>query len=254
MSKNLVPIARFPVAEALPEYVPAERIGVDVDLIGKIARWGCFKPTVELTAYDGETTKYNVGIVGTNGDGSAMAARSALVSRAPLARCFIEDDDSKQSTPQHRVLPLTISSNIPEMRQRLGGVHANLRHPKPWARQFDASIGYGLRHAARVHLLSGEATRREGSREAFNVFSFAMGVWAIDAMRSALTKEPSSLDWKIGMGLVLLAVPSAMKFGAMRDNADPREVCFSAIPGYHIDRYAAVWGLTKGRRLVRPIK
>ncbi len=238
------------MAAALPEYVPAGQIGVDAELIGKIAQLGCFKPEVALTAYSGETTAYGADITGMDGSGAATASARASISKASLVKYNTTPSETPGSRA-HDFSPLTIASNIPEIQQRLGEVYANLREPKPWARQLNSSISEGLRKAARSRLLTDQAIREEAIHETVQMAWTAAAGIVFDTAIGAMSGQ-SFLDYYGAVGIVLgsVIVPNGLK--ALK--RDKGETCFSLFPGYHIDRYAAVYGLTKARKLVRPIK
>jgi hypothetical protein len=249
MSHNLVPITEFPIAEALPDYLDAERIGVNAELIGKIAHWGCFKPNVEIDSYTGQITSHNANIVGMDG-GAALMGASGTTEEVPLARHSFQIH--KNATKLHTMRALKVEVNMPEVQQRLGENHVDLRDPTPWAKQLDRAISQQMRMASRKHLLSGKGSAHE--------FGNGLMLGGMTYLLVTMLETLITDDAHPGLGITFACATSVLVDNAIKiisnrsENMPIRDTCLTVMPGYHIDRYAVVEALTRTRRLVRPIK
>lgn len=257
MSNNLVPITEFPVAAALPEYLEAERIGVDVNLIGKVAQLGCFKPDVELTGHHGETTEYQVGFNGMAGPGVAAAAATGTVSVAKRSKISYKDtppafyDNISLAVRHHGVPKLTASLNMAEIQQRVQQ-NAHLRHTKAWSKELDGGMSEALRQAARQNILGGLTSYREAMGGALEITAINFGVNMLSWFDGYEAGPYETLTFA-----TLFTIARMNYRKATRENLlDPShmETCYSLFPGLHLDRYLAVEGITRARRLIRPIK
>lgn len=259
MSKELVPITDFPVAAALPEYLPAERIGVDIALVNKVAGWSCFKRDVQISAYHGEVSSYDIGVSGVANDNTAVASAAGEAEIAKRGD-FAYDDLTPEMREAwltnlvrlHAVPTLHAKLNIAEIQQRLQNQHAVLRDPKVWSRELNSGLGEALRGAARQHILKGNSCNSEALGVVLGTagFTFFYNVYDL-VLRDSVDLATNSI----------MGVTAALFFNNLRkirrsNRADPTnaETCYSIVPGYHLDRYAAVYGITRARRLIQPIK
>ncbi|HKR81953.1 MAG TPA: hypothetical protein VJR27_03050 [Candidatus Saccharimonadales bacterium] len=165
MSKEIIPITEFPVAAALPEYLPAEQIGVDVGLIGKVARWGCFRPDVQISAYYGSVTNYDLGIDGMVGPNLGSASATGKTTIAQRSEASFEEMQPAEAPSIIRIASrlhpaprLNTKFNIAEIQQRLQDKNAILRDPAVWAKELNGGMGEALRQAARQHILNGSTS------------------------------------------------------------------------------------------------
>lgn len=258
MSKNLIPITEFPVAAALPDYLDAERIGVNAELIGRVAQLGCFKPEVEITAHSGETTTYHAQFNGMAGPGVASAAATGTVSVAKRSKVSYEDtppafyDNNFSFTVRHHGVPkLTASLNTAEIQQRVQE-KAHMRNTKAWAKELDGGMSEALRQAARQNILGGLTSYREAFDGALQLTCYSAAWSFLDMLDGNQTDVLGNLPWNVSF---LIAISNIQKM--RRENLlDPShmETCYSLFPGLHLDRYLAVEGITRARRLIRPIK
>ena len=250
MAAELVPITEFPIAEALPDYLQAERIGVNAELIGKIAHWGCFEPDVQIEAYSGQITSHNASIMGFESSGAAFMGATGTTEKAPLAQH--EVGPSKLRSAYHVMHPLRIKMNVPEIQHRLSEDRADLRDPAPWARQLDIGISQQLRAASRKHLLADRSSVQE------LLYSVGLGgmLYGLSIIAGGLIAHELHPEIATPASIAAtLLVDNGIKMAANKTVGRPMwDGCISVFPGFHIDRYAAVEALTRTRRLVRPIE
>ena len=250
----------------LPDYVPIDRIGVNLPLVSKITGMACCQPTVKFDMYSGPTTEHDPGVAGTMDDGTAMAglhakkedevalAKHDFEGLDPYNRLFPLSERHPSGTDVdevHQIPQLHVAFNLSEMDHRLQSANARLREPKPWADLLNQGARQAMGRAATEHLLRG------GPRMKYELFiaglSAAVGVPFISFMAEAVTRGAFE-TWE-SLPATLLLTRAAFELLHKADVGKQRSIshglCYSLIPGYHLDRLLAAQLLLKNRRIFR---
>jgi hypothetical protein len=272
MTKELVPLSSFENV-GLPEYVPADQIGINMHALGRIAGWGCMQRDVDIVSYNGPTTPRNAGVVGFDSQGTAVAGGTADPEEVPRGAYELHYDEREIDTKVppywqgqglrglwhtltgHSRPELTLTLNLPEIQQRLQDKNAKLRDPKVWTKEIHNGLADGLKAATRHHLTVTLPSVAEAS--------VAMMLLLPESAGSSILTHYSSLEG--GVPAVALYIAALGAFVEVSSNTIKAvsakhhglrisEAAYSLIPGYHLDRCLAVAGLTKLHRLARPIK
>ncbi|MEI9914297.1 MAG: hypothetical protein WDN66_04990 [Candidatus Saccharibacteria bacterium] len=74
----------------LPEYVPSDQIGVDVNLLRRVAYIGGIKH-LRVGLYDGDRANTTQSVVGLSQDGTAVGGMSAVDAKADEVKTEVTD-------------------------------------------------------------------------------------------------------------------------------------------------------------------
>lgn len=187
----------------LPEYVPTDRVMVDIGRIATLARLGRLE-AVNIGLYE-EQQNIQYVINGVSGDGHATAAgiRAAAATRA--------DSSVAPGYRPHLEFPpgrATIRINVahPDLD------HQILRRPQPWARLLDRGLREGLSKAARQQLLEPRQERITNLRR--QAIGEGIGLAACTAFGAAVFKDVGGdlffLGWT-ALDHLTGATPSVMR-------------------------------------------
>ena len=255
---ELTPFSELPPYRGtlqLPDYVPTERIGVNLPLLANIAGWACCQPLVKLDMYSGKTTQYDPSITGMTDDGSAMMGLSAKQDKsAPLARHAFSELDRTNHTDNifafveglHQVPKLHIQYNIAEMDNRLSQANAVRREPKPWVDLLNQGARMAIGAASREHLLRGGSKAWAEANFACQGVAISL---VVGAMVSLMLKGEFTAPVEyIPMYAVSTGTAAKMLTGIM-NGINPHGVCASLIPAFHLDRLLAANVTARNRRI-----
>ena len=262
MSAKLLPFNELPPEMGtleLPDYVPTERIGINMPLLSRIAGWACCKPMVKLDMYTGSTTQYDPGISGIMDDGTAAFGLNATRDKheAKLATHAFSDYDPSNNQCEHLLLDtsamlhqipqLHVKYNLAEMDNRLGLYKANRRDPKPWAALLNRGAGMAIAAASKEHLLRGG---RKTASELTDASLIGISAVATSITAAAFNLLPAD-SW-IGAPFTVMLLSNLGKMNEVKKGRlDTHGVCFSLIPGHHLDRLLVARTLPKMRRIFR---
>jgi hypothetical protein len=216
----------------LPEYAPTEAIGINLERIDRLAHLGGFAlGETSISTFSGGTTTHGLGVTGRNADGTAIAG-AASTRNAERGRGTFEQDSHLGFC--HGRPSLTVQVNQEEIVQRLSNA-SKLRDARAWSAQLDTSIARGLKRASWDHYVGGP--------HYMEMFIASAGIMA----RAALEFGGGIDSETPAHVLMTVAIYNMVKGAgaAIADKADPREVCYSLIPGVHPDRALAVGALAK---------
>ena len=255
----------------LPDYVPIDRIGVNLPLVSKITGMACCQPTVKFDMYSGPTTEHDPGVAGTMDDGTAMAglhakkedevalAKHDFEGLDPYNRFLLLDKTSKRADPAmvHQIPQLHVAFNLAEMDNRLSLANAVRREPKPWVDLLNEGVRQAMGQAAKEHLLRG------GGRTIYEIATGSV-LTIVGAVATSVLGEfmfrvlPGSDGDFDTWGMLPATLLFARLIGEVLHKADVAKegslshgVCYSLIPGYHLDRLLAAQLLLKNRRIFR---
>ncbi|HSX32741.1 MAG TPA: hypothetical protein VLF91_00165 [Candidatus Saccharimonadales bacterium] len=230
---RFTPITELPnVNLALPEYVPAEAIGLHEGRLDLLANLGGFASGVTITSYSGEITEYQPTILGVDSQGTALAGSKAVEKKANLSEEDFEEGGTMRLLHSHP--PLTIRVNMAEVTDRVQQRRNKLREPGTWAPLLNQAIGHGLRSAAWDHY----------------VRSPQYGELLTNAVSGAITFSYMHLSSAI---INMANYNLSRIFIAYLYRTPPREVCWSLFPGVHPDRALLVSGLSRALKVVKKI-
>lgn len=213
---------------ALPEYVPQEQIGINVDRLDALARLGGFAAGVALTSFAGQTTEVQHTIVGHDGRGNAYAGASAV-------RRVHASEEEFGSSPFliHGHPPLSIRINTPEVMQRIANANGRLRDPGVWAHELNNAITGSVRRASWNHYVR-------------DVKHPEVAAILLDQAASP-NMTPTGITTTFVFNNVVRGI-----WGVM-GRARPSEVCWSLFPGIHPDRALLVAGLSRALKVVKKV-
>lgn len=229
---------------AVPDYVPAEQISVNVPLLGRIARLGGIGH-LRVGSYDGDRTKTEAEVSSLAPDGSSTASMKAVSTKAQLVDSDVSNGSQRSRFPyseywwadaQIRVNSSELGDKMMETARNGGSV----RDPKPWARFLDKSLRQGISHSTREQLLG-------------NVSGFSIMILGATALGVSLAALSASPEFAAINGLEASLIQQAVNStaSAMFYGAHIKERRLSLIPGYQIDRLAIAQALIKTRKLVK---
>jgi hypothetical protein len=133
----------------LPEYAPADRIGVNVNIIDRIARLGGLGQ-LAIATFDGDVTRMHLETDQVGNDGSATAASKLTVNKADLS-----DSELKYTSASGADSVGEIRVNMSEIYDTLSSQKSDaLRSSKAWAKILDRSLSLGTQNAVRKNLIT----------------------------------------------------------------------------------------------------
>ena len=278
MAQTFTPLSELPpeiYSLELPDYVPADKIGVNTQRLGRIAQWACVQPDIHLGMYSGKVTEYTAGVGNVGADGSATFGLHGLQRKEPLSAVEVREKGCSHQQDQRLIVAnkeaktlsiyvyvdrflshtnpgVTIRFNMPEMQDRLAKASLPVREPQHWAKLLDKGLTKGICDAAKQHLIYSYASKSELLTNGMLDVS-AMAILAGLNMWFRGPEADASY-WSDVATLVALfpVVQNLWKIAGKRmSQAD--NLCFSMLPGLHFDRLAMVNALARSRRLVKAL-
>lgn len=242
---NFIPISELSEYETerihwsaeLPDYAPAEAIGVNVERLGNLARLGGFNQ-LTITSGAGDITETMPSVSSVDEHGSATATMRATIKKAELTELHQEAPGTLDKRRYEYFWPnATMNLNLSEITDRLSSSKkpGALRQPKAWTNQIDQAMRQGIRRAARENLLTNTSPAQkllpfiaEGSCAGFGELTFgnnAADVLTYMAVMTALVQlvaEPylSSLEGLPPSGRRWSLIP-----GIQADRIHPQGCC-----------------------------
>ncbi len=234
----------------LPDYAPAEAIGVDIERLGKLARLGgCNQVTI--TSGGGDVTEMMPGVSSVDEHGSATATMSATIVKAELTQLQRgEAPDAFARRHYDYFWPnVTMKLNLSEITDRLSASKkpGALRQPAAWADQINKAMKQGFRRVARENLLINAPLGYKLSPFVCEGFLAGCG---------ELFFGNNAADVLSYMAATTAAVQFALEpFDLSRRHGLPiSERRWSFIPGLQADRVLAVNGLTRTLKLAKSLR
>src|SRR5665213_1195228 len=161
----------------LPDYVPADQIGLDVPRLEKWAQLGGLA-RVQIGAEQSVQSQYQQEATGHDYDGSPTTGTEAVVSKANIVVVSTKNEENKCSSSEYWWANADITINSTELYDRVlamgreGGASAG--DPNIWGRLIDKAIRQGIASAAKQQLLD-------------NVSKYSKLVFAVTAAATVLS-------------------------------------------------------------------
>lgn len=239
----------------LPQYVDPERIGINMGLLGRVARIGGFTGGVTIGTHDGERTKFETSIAGFNADEGTATAGATRTVEASLSESEFAPDERLNDwshNPWHSrpALHISINTNELDFRVRQTGRDRDVR---VWSGLINKAVGRELRAATWRHYM-GDFRRSELPIP----LTTAVLMGAFAAMTSTIYAEGSAAAniwdaWTLA-GYFSVVGPVRARFRAQQTGEPFRDSCFSVIPGVHPDLMAVVWARSHLQKIIKPIE
>jgi len=259
MTNKLTPLSEFPLAAGLPDFVEPEAFGVNEGLLNTIATVGCLNE-VTLDWHRGNASQVSgVAFGGFAAPGAAFAVGSGSVQKSPLGKY---DFTTPPSTSQpdmicgHTPHDVRVSVDVPEIQDRLSQI-GKIRSLPHWTKMLDKAVCGQIRAASSEHLLKSLTTTWEGAGGAMSFIPVFIAESSVTDIKGAPWSTVAEV--LLDTAIMTVGVHNAAKFAleatrALKGEGDGFEnVCFSLIPGWHIDRRFGVEALTRARHIIRPM-
>ena len=230
------------MVDELPGYVPVEQIGVAVDRIGRLARWSGIGHLDIGSHYDRSTVD-EPGISGVFGNGTATASSAGVADKQRL----FEAGAPGITNVNYPIGHAGVSLNMTEITDQVDSseVPGSLRSAEVWSSALNTAIAGGIREVARDSLLRKQSV---GGKSILPLLVGYSALWTAAGIQHA----PEAV-FVAGAAMQNLVNPAMIKM-ITRDKpikAPPR--LFSALPGTHYDRLAAVDIAARVQTFVRPL-
>ncbi len=234
----------------LPEYVPANEIGINLRRLGRLARLSGFE-SLRVASYDGEVTKLAPGIDSVGQDGSATASMPSAVSKAETSRQSIHG----QTAPE---LPLSIEDytwtngalllNTSEIDGRVGQ-KGNVRDANVWAKELNAALTKGMRAMVAKNLIE----RPSMFHKITAPLPLAASLIVIDAQYVNDFSAQTLIELGL-IGIPLLHTMFEPAYEMIVHKFPPNKRRWSLVPGVQLDRVLAVNSLSRISPLVKHLE
>lgn len=260
MSAELVPLAKTPLADGLPDFVNAHQIAVNQTFLDTLAATACMGD-VTLDWYRGVKVQPEAQFGGFASDGTAYAVAGGKAAEQPRGK-YVLEPESQHPTRRlwcgHYPRDARILVDVPSLQDKLSD-KAKLHSTKHWAHALDKEVSHQFRAASREALIKSETA----GLEALGGLALGGAVFMLQAgLELAFATPPvSAAEFFICLyastiiGHTITKAGGEFAFsrwhGAERNGF--KETCFSLIPGYHLDRYLGIEALTRTRRIIRPM-
>jgi hypothetical protein len=235
---------------SLPEYVPLERIGVNVKRIKYLSHLAGLRH-LSIGSASGEVTTEYMAPSSIDEQGSATAGATVAQTKPDLINSALGNDKSmpwkEDSAYFWGDAKLTLNSSelnkkcLDATRKDNG---PGLRSPDTWTKLIDQSLRLGLRDSAKDQLL-GNATRYD---------RFCINFVALGTLLNILPPHLTSIN---DLAPIFFSATTGVQAGASMVasiNGNPlRNRRLSILPGYQLDRLLAVNALTRTKKLVQVI-
>ena len=230
----------------LPPYVPADRMAVNVQRLGHLARLGGFA-SLRIGSYSGETTITTPGIDSVAQDGSATATMSAAISKAETQQSSVDPtravyrgyDDYVWTRGQ-------VLLNTSEIDNRVGKKGTNVRDAKTWSKELNAALGQGIRGAVSKNLIE--------RPDKLNAVSEYLVIASITTGLNLLFSGTSDLLNNELINLASYHILWRYVFAKTFNKLSPKDRRLSLIPVMQLDRVLAAQGLSRMLPLVKSLE
>ncbi len=139
---------------AMPDWMPAHTMQLDVKRMESIAHWGGFG-SIAIVGYYGDMSSFTPSIAGMDGQGNAVAANQVTAKKADLATHELTDNsDITLKTLDYDRPDVTVRINQAEIDQHVANANGNLRDVELRARHMNK----GLRRELSEAVLGNELT------------------------------------------------------------------------------------------------
>ncbi len=239
---------------ALPEYAPTDRIGLNMQAIGSVARWGGFNRDVVIRPYSGDTTSYSGAVMGFDGGGAAFMGGVSTTEADKSQADFDKSDGLPILGSDWRSrTDLTLRLNMSELTDQVQRSGKSVRDPATWSAGINRAVGSGLRQAAFEHLLGAPLPKEEVFYSVLDAGGMAM----LSTIGAAHMPHPHAhanhSSW-LYVGASITAINSVKVALSLIGSRRLDSLCYSLIPAYQIDRCAIVAGMVAARKFAKPLE
>lgn len=231
---------RIFLAPKLPDYVKADKIGVDLQTITKLCDLGGIERLVLAGKNDGKTSSVDVGIgkISANGEATATAASKKTMEPTHKSHSRVNGDFGPHSFSWTDAFiemnTKEINQRILEDRQWTKGV----RDINAWSKYIDDCLRGGISEVGTKHL-----TRGLSGRNWINL-GIQVGIGSISEVISG-PSVPSAIIRVFAVSALL----NILNYALFKNIADTR-YRFSLFYGPQIDRAILLWIFSRTNRLV----
>lgn len=228
---------------AVPEYVPAGQVGVNVDLLGRVARLGGIGH-VTIGAYAGDRSHYEPEASSIAPDGTGTASLKGTQVKAEAVRADIGvDGQANESDSEYWWSDAVIDVNTTELQGKISD-RGDLRDARLWSRYLNADIKRGLSTVTQQQLLGNVSisSKLYAGMAAFLTVAFSPTYFSARDVPEAV----------LGFSTAVQFVTSYVSQYEHGPHLTDRRL--SLIPGYQLDRLAVAQVMLRTRRLVKPLK
>lgn len=231
----------------LPEYVPTESIGVNVNRLKWLSHLGGIGH-LRIDTQDGDQTTYQPEITGIDTSGSATAGMKVVKQKASLSAAETSPNSTDRAIVRYSEYQWGdghITLNATEMAatvlNKTRDSDITVRQPDVWSRVIDKGLRKGISKVTEEQLLRGVTL----------LSKVGLGLVSMNVL-GAVGIFPDADLIPVGL-LSSLYVQGIQSYLAWTDGLPISERRLSLIPGYQIDRLTVVKGLNRAQKLVRTI-
>ena len=227
----------------LPEYVKAEKIGVDLERITRLCDLGGIERVVLAGRNDGKTSRIEVGIgkVSASGEATATAASKKTVEPTHNSHRLAGEDFGPHCIQWTDAF---IEMNTKEINQRILDDRRwtrGVRDINAWSKYIDDCLRGGISEVGVKHLTLGLSTRNW----------INLGIQVGLQSTTEVIAGPT-LTTSIVRLFTISAVMNTLNYALYRDFSDTK-YRFSLFYGPQIDMAILLWILSRNKRLVVPL-
>ena len=235
---------------ALPDYVPADWIGINIPKVEKLAHIAGLGHLRIVSAGDEGSTQYQASVVGGDAQGNAVAGKSSAINKAELLDTDVNRPDGiSDALYEYSWGDGTISINSAELTDRIvrGRIgDGSLRSGRAWSHQLDRAVRRGIRQTAKDQLISNVP----GAKAVILGFATAVGVGF-----GAVFDHANWYSYPRSIASFWTGFQASAAIEAKGNHGLPlSEMRLSLIPSYQVDRLAVVQGLTRASRLIKNLE
>jgi hypothetical protein len=139
----------------LPEYVPSDRIAVNIGLLGRVAHLGGIQH-VRVGFFDGDRNNSQPDIVNVGEDGSATAGMRTVKTKSNAIRTGINNGDVSSSYSEYWWADVNLDVNAVDLGDKVvahNDQEGSMRDPKAWSHYLNKDLKKGLSTVTRNQLL-----------------------------------------------------------------------------------------------------
>lgn len=258
--RNFIPISELQEFEGrrivwnlvLPDYAPSERIGVNIQRLGRIARIGGFN-SLTIDSFIGETSSIDLEPDSVDKHGQATAVSKVSAVKAKIQRVDIGEPNPEYEDDREYVWPDgVISLNLPELDERVAQ-DGSVRGADNWSKHLNEALKQGVNSATINHLIEAPTTLNKSRlvTKPLGGAAIAYAAQEVGGYGDASFEE---------YFLMFLAINGTVEstMGAVLDkmfhNWPISERRFSLICGMQFDRAILVSGISRTLPLVKALR
>lgn len=232
----------------LPEYIPKEEIGINVNKIKLLSHLAGLAH-LRIDSRSGEESTEMVSPTSINRHGAATGSLTTTVTKARLTSSEVDNSKSKPRYSEYQWGNGRITINTTELQKRTLDLSKRengptLRQPDGWVKLLDKTLTGGISENANKQLLGNVTGLSKYWLGVATFFTF-YPTYHVDLSSIATNAlEATIYAQSVETGLAYI----------FRPHLSVRERRLSLIPGYQLDRLFVVNAITHTSRLVKVLK